>query len=1068
LTLDKVRGNDIELADQRDASRTGGIELKKKHAGGKTTSGFSTGRQIVAVATALLVALAVLFSAAGILFISAGTVAAATVVTVPGGTGPMGVAFNPHDNKVYLANGNFAGLPNPRTSGNTVSVLNTADNSVATLTVAPFPGAPAACTYNPDDHLVYGTNIYSLAAPPGSVWKTDGSTVTTGPQISLGFAYIMYNSGDHYLYASNIADNKIYRIDPATQQVTPTHGSTVLTTGGTAGRTPIGMIYCPTNNKLYVACSGTQAAPPATPVMDNRLFAINMTTWAQEVITTNDGPLGLVYDSVDNKIFVGCNGTAATPGNTVQVINPATNAITNTITVGSGVFGMAYSNTLNRVYTANSVGNSVTIIDAGAETVVETVTGGGLDYPLACDVNPATNKVYFGNFGTNAAPPPGGVPGTTITIITDSAGPPPPDPTTTSISPTSKVAGEGDFTLDVYGTNFVGGVSKVRWNGDPRTTTFVSDTHLQAAISSADIASVGTASVKVYNAGATNPESGPQTFTINPGAVPSPTTTSISPTSKAAGQPAFTLTVNGTNFVAGSVVRWNTSPRTTHFQSSTQLTADIPDSDITSAGTASVTVYNAGAATPESNPQALTITALLRPTISSLDPKSKVAGQPAFTLTVNGTNFVDGLSVVRWKGVARTTHFQSSTQLTADIPGSDIALVGSARVTVYNAGAERPESNAKSLSIKRPRTPTITSISPTFKVTGELGFTLTVTGTNFVDGLSQVRWNGSARTTHYTSATVLTADIPASDIASVGSASVTVYNPGARTPESRKALTFSIGIPPNPTTTSISPTSKVSGQPAFSLTVNGTNFVEGLSVVRWKGSARTTHVHSSTLLTADINASDIASAGTASVTVYNAGAPTPESNAQTLTINAPLRPTITSIDPKNRYAGQPAFALIVNGTNFVEGLSVVQWKGAARTTHYVSATQITADIPAPDIAAAGSAKVTVLTPGTTVSNYKIFYIKRPSRPTISSISPASKAAGQTGFTLTVNGNYYLDGISVVRWNGVARATTFVSKTQLKAEISASDIATAGTAIVTVYNAGAGTPESAPKTFTITP
>jgi len=642
-----------------------------------------------------------------------------------------------------------------------------------------------------------------------------------------------------------------------------------------------------------------------------------------------------------------------------------------------------------------------------------------------------------------------------------------PDPTTSSISPTGKAAGQPGFTLTVNGTKFVDGLSQVRWNGSARTTRYMSDTQLTADISASDIATVGSAKVTVYNAGAANPESNPQTFTINTGSVTDPTITSLDPRSKAKGQPGFTLTVNGTNFVDGlSVVRWNGSARTTHCTSARVLKADIPASDVATVGSARVTVYNAGAANPESNPQTFTINTAPNPTVTSLDPKSKVAGQPGFTLTVNGTKFVDGLSQVRWNDSARTTRYVSDTQITADIPASDIAAVGSARVTVLNAGAT--VSRSKTFHIKRPSRPTITGISPTSRYTGQPIFTLTVNGAHFVDGLSQVLWNGSARTTHYTSAKVLTADIPASDIATAGTAIVTVYNAGAGTPESKKAQMLTIKIAPNPTITSISPTGSVAGQPAFTLTVSGTNFVDGVSVVQWNGSARTAHFSSATLLMADIPATDIASAGTASVTVYNAGAPTPESNAQTFTINAPTKPTITSISPTHMCAGQPGFTLTVNGTNFLDGLSVVQWKGAARTTHYVSATQITADIPASDIAAVGYVKVTVLNPGATVSNYRTFSIRRPSRPTISSISPASKAAGQTGFTLTVNGNYYLDGISVVRWNGVARATTFVSKTQLKAEISASDIATAGTAIVTVYNAGAGTPESIAKTFTITP
>jgi hypothetical protein len=64
------------------------------------------------------------------------------------------------------------------------------------------------------------------------------------------------------------------------------------------------------------------------------------------------------------------------------------------------------------------------------------------------------------------------------------------------------------------------------------------------------------------------------------------------PTSTIPGGPDFTLTVNGTGFVAGSVVNWKGSPRATQFVSGSQLTATISASDIATASTALVTVVN--------------------------------------------------------------------------------------------------------------------------------------------------------------------------------------------------------------------------------------------------------------------------------------------------------------------------------------------------------------------------------------------------------------------------------------------------------------------------------------------
>jgi hypothetical protein len=56
---------------------------------------------------------------------------------------------------------------------------------------------------------------------------------------------------------------------------------------------------------------------------------------------------------------------------------------------------------------------------------------------------------------------------------------------------------------------------------------------------------------------------------------PAPTNSSLSPTSSFAGGAAFTLTVNGTGFIAGSTVQWKGSNRRTMFVSATQLTATI-------------------------------------------------------------------------------------------------------------------------------------------------------------------------------------------------------------------------------------------------------------------------------------------------------------------------------------------------------------------------------------------------------------------------------------------------------------------------------------------------------------
>ncbi len=71
-----------------------------------------------------------------------------------------------------------------------------------------------------------------------------------------------------------------------------------------------------------------------------------------------------------------------------------------------------------------------------------------------------------------------------------------------------------------------------------------------------------------------------------------PAITGYSPTSVAAGSAAFTLTLSGSNFCAGSQVMWNTSNLATTYASPTSISATVPAALTTSATTASVSVVN--------------------------------------------------------------------------------------------------------------------------------------------------------------------------------------------------------------------------------------------------------------------------------------------------------------------------------------------------------------------------------------------------------------------------------------------------------------------------------------------
>jgi trimeric autotransporter adhesin len=74
----------------------------------------------------------------------------------------------------------------------------------------------------------------------------------------------------------------------------------------------------------------------------------------------------------------------------------------------------------------------------------------------------------------------------------------------------------------------------------------------------------------------------------------SATITSLSPAIIAAGNAAFTLTVNGSGFTGYAIVQWNGTPLPTTFVSATQLTATVSATLIVSPETVAVTVASGG------------------------------------------------------------------------------------------------------------------------------------------------------------------------------------------------------------------------------------------------------------------------------------------------------------------------------------------------------------------------------------------------------------------------------------------------------------------------------------------
>lgn len=630
---------------------------------------------------------------------------------------------------------------------------------------------------------------------------------------------------------------------------------------------------------------------------------------------------------------------------------------------------------------------------------------------------------------------------------------PNPAPTITSLNPTSAIAGDAGFTLQVNGSNFLSN-SVVKYNGADRTTTFVSASQLTINVTAADVANPATAAIIVVNPAPGGGTSNTANLPINN---PAPGAITLNPTAAIAGAAATTLTVNGTGFRPDSVIRVNNADRATTVVNATQVTTLLSVADLATAGTLQINVNTPPPGGGLSPAATFTINNPA-PALTSLNPTSVLAGDAGFTLTLNGTGFVN-TSQVQVNSVNRATTFASSTQLTLAITAADIANAGTLKFTVVNAAPGGGTSNELSLPINNPA-PVLTALDKTSAIVGSAATPLTLTGSQFRPN-SNVRVNGSDRATTFTSATQLGLTLTAADLATAGILKLSVFTPqpGGGTSDE---LNFAVNNP-LPTLTSLNPATTLAGGGAFTLTLNGTGFVNG-SLARFNGVDRATTVVNSTQATMQVTAAEIANAGSAKLTLFN---PAPQgglSNELTLAINNPA-PSLPTLSQASLTAGTGATMLTLTGSGYRPD-SLARVNGTDRTTTFVSATELKVNLLASDTVFGKTLKITVFTPapGGGTSPEATLTVNNPA-PTLTSLSPNAGFKGDPAFMLTVTGTNFVP-TSVVYWNGKDRPTTFVSSTQLTAAIPQNDLAFDGTASVTVGNPAPGGGTSNAGTFKI--
>jgi len=453
-------------------------------------------------------------------------------------------------------------------------------------------------------------------------------------------------------------------------------------------------------------------------------------------------------------------------------------------------------------------------------------------------------------------------------------------PVITSFSPASGVVGT-PVTLLGSGFSTQAESNRVSFNGTLATVTAASTTSLTTSVPSG--ASTGRIAVTVGGLTAT---SALDFQVILPN--PVPLLSSVAPTSVQVGSSEVTLSLTGSGFIATSTAQLDGNALVTTFASGTALSAVISADRRALAANHTVTVVNPGPGGGTSGGLSFVVQNP-SPQLSSLNPSSVTVGSGDLLLTLKGSGYV-AASQVALNGVALTTTWVSTTQLTVLVPASQLANTGALSFAVTNPAPGGGTSATATLSVDNP-VPTLSSISPSSVTAGVGTVTLTVVGAGFVTS-SQVQIDGATFPTAFVSTTQLRATVDAAVTSTGGAHTLVVVNPSPGGGTSNEK-TFTVNNP-LPTVSSISPSNTATDGAPLTLTVTGSGFLQN-SVVQLNGVAVSTTYVSDSAIKGQIPTLTVA--GNYAITVIN---PTPgggTSNSATLTAAPSIIPTLTGLSP---------------------------------------------------------------------------------------------------------------------------------------------------------------------------
>ena len=658
-------------------------------------------------------------------------------------------------------------------------------------------------------------------------------------------------------------------------------------------------------------------------------------------------------------------------------------------------------------------------------------------------------------------------------------------PTISSISPSFYPSDNNDHTMTIFGSGFQSGASLTFH--DPQGRTYSSNSSKLTYVNSGQInyqfndgSDPGT-----WNAAVNNPDGGnsaPANFQVN---VTQPTISSISPSSYSSDNNDHTMTIFGANFESGAALTFHDPQGHTYNSNSSKLTyvnsGEIiyQFNDASDPGTWNVAVNNPdGGNSAPANFQ-VNVT---QPTISSISPSSYPADNNNHAMAILGANFQNGASLV-FHDQQGNPYYSTPAKLTfvssgeIDYQFNDQSDSGTWNVTVDNP--DGGASAAANFQVTAVSSPTISSISPSSYPSDGNNHAMAILGANFQNGASLTfhdqqgnpYYSTSAKLTFVSSSEI---DYQFNDGSTPGTWNVAVNNPdgGASGP-----VNFQVTAVSSPTISSISPSSYSSDNNNHAMTINGSGFQSGATLLFHdpQNNPYTSDPNKLTFISSSqisYQFNDGTDPGTWNVTVNNPdGGSSGPANFQ---VTAASSPTISSISPSSYPSDNNNHAMAILGTNFQSGASLVfhdpqgnpYYSSPAKLT-FVSSSEI--DYQFNDQSDPGTWNVTVNNPDGGASAPANFQVG-VSSPIISSIAPSSYPADYSDHAMTVNGSGFQNGASLVFHDPQGKAyysksykLTFISSSQINYQFN--DGSDAGTWNVAVNNPDGGS--SGPANFQVT-